>query len=81
VTLLAVRYLLPAAILAAGVVLLTMEGDSANGAGAALTLVAVCVFLFNIYLRIGFRDEADRRREEEAREYYDRHGRWPDEED
>ena len=75
----AVRILLPAAILAAGVVLLVMGGDSESGAGVALLLVAVMVVMTNLFLRMGVRDLGEREREEAAREHFDRHGRWPGE--
>jgi hypothetical protein len=78
--LLAVRVVLPAAITAAGVVLiLTGTGENAQGAGVALIGCAVMVVLVNLFLRLGWRDQRDRAREEEAREHFDRTGRWPDE--
>jgi len=80
VILFAVRVLLPASIAAAGVVLLLVGGDNESGAGVALIGCAVIVVLLNLFLRLGVRDTADREREEAAREYFDRHGRWPDEE-
>jgi len=80
VILFAVRVLLPASIAAAGVVLLLIGGDNESGAGVALIGCAVIVVLLNLFLRLGVRDTADREREEAAREYFDRHGRWPDEE-
>jgi hypothetical protein len=80
VILFAVRVLLPASIVAAGVVLLLVGGDNESGAGVALIGCAVMVVLLNLFLRLGVRDTADREREEAAREYFDRHGRWPDEE-
>lgn len=76
----AVRVLLPAAIVAAGVVLLLTGGENEDGFGVALIGCAVLVFLFNFFLRLGVSDTADREREEAAREYFGRHGRWPDEE-
>ena len=74
-----VRIGLPAAIAAAGVVLIvTGDGENEQGAGVALIGCAVMVLLFNLFLRVGWRDTRDREREEEAREHYDRTGRWPD---
>jgi hypothetical protein len=80
VILFAVRVLLPAAIVAAGVVLMIVGDDNEAGAGVALIGCAVVVVLLNLFLRIGVSDTADREREEAAREYFGRHGRWPDEE-
>ncbi|MEA2132591.1 MAG: hypothetical protein QOC68_500 [Solirubrobacteraceae bacterium] len=78
--LLFVRVGLPAAITAAGVVLIVEgAGENEQGAGVALIGCAVMVVLFNLFLRLGWRDQRDREREEEAREHFDRTGRWPDE--
>jgi len=78
--LLFVRIGLPAAIAAAGVVLLvTGEGENDQGAGVALIGCAVMVALLNVFLRIGVADQRDRDREDEAREHFGRTGRWPDE--
>jgi hypothetical protein len=75
-----VRIGLPAAIAAAGVVLLvTGEGENDQGAGIALIGCALLVLLFNVFLRIGLSSSGDRDREEAAREHFDRTGRWPDE--
>ena len=80
VALLLVRVGLPAAITAAGVVLLLVgTGENAQGAGIALIGCAVLVVMANLFLRLGIRDQRDREREEEAREHFDRTGRWPDE--
>jgi hypothetical protein len=74
-----VRIGLPAAIAAAGVVLI-VEGANENeqGAGVALVGVALVVLLFNLFLRLGAASTRDREREEAAREEYDRTGKWPD---
>jgi hypothetical protein len=78
--LLLVRVGLPAAITAAGVVLIVNgAGENEQGAGVALIGCAVMVVLFNLFLRLGWRDQRDREREEEAREHFDRTGDWPDE--
>ena len=78
--LLLVRVGLPAAITAAGVVLIVYgAGENEQGAGVALIGCAVMVVLFNLFLRLGWRDQRDREREEEAREHFDRTGDWPDE--
>jgi hypothetical protein len=43
---------------------------------AVILSIAMCVVV--IYFLLTGRD--DRAKEEEAREYFDRHGHWPDEE-
>ena len=76
-----VRVGLPAAITAAGVVLLIVgDGENDQGAGVALIGVALVVMLLNLALRLSASSTSDREREEAAREHYDRTGHWPDEE-
>jgi hypothetical protein len=74
-----VRIGLPAAIAAAGIVLIVAgETENEQGAGVALVGVALVVMLFNLFLRLGASSTRDREREEAAREEYDRTGHWPD---
>ena len=78
--LLLVRVGLPAAITAAGVVLIVKgAGENEQGAGVALIGCAVIVVLFNLFLRLSWLDQRDREREEQAREHFERTGDWPDE--
>jgi hypothetical protein len=62
-----VRVVLPVAIALAGVVLLIVGGDAAQGAGIVLIGVAVLVVLANLFIRLGLQSERDREREEERR--------------
>ena len=79
VVLLLVRIGLPAAIAAAGVVLLVAgDGENEQGAGVALIGCAVVVVMFNVFLRLSSHSMRDRDREDEAREHFGRTGRWPD---
>jgi hypothetical protein len=50
-------------------------------AGVCLILVALTVWLINLLYRLSVSSNRDRDREEEAREYFDRYGHWPGEED
>jgi hypothetical protein len=72
-----VRYGLPAAIALAGIVLALAGGATLDAAGAVLVGVAALVALLNVLMRLGLESNGDRLREERAREYFDRHGRWP----
>jgi hypothetical protein len=76
-----VRYVVPAAIFVAGIVVFAVVSDRevALEIGAMFWGVAIAVFLLNFFFRMGVAGEADRDREEEARTYFDAHGRWPDE--
>jgi hypothetical protein len=75
-----IRIGLPAAIAAAGVVLIIAgSGENEQGAGVALIGVAIVVLLLNVFLRLGVSDVGDREREAAARDEFTRTGRWPDE--
>ena len=75
-----VRYGIPGVIFLAGVVVFAAVSDRevALEIGAMFWGVAIAVFLLNFFFRMGVSGEADRDREEEARAYFDAHGRWPD---
>lgn len=73
-----VRVGLPAAIAAAGVVLIAAgDGEDGQTAGVALIGCAVIVMLLNVFLRLSWRDTRDGEREE-ARAHVDGTGRRPD---
>jgi hypothetical protein len=76
------RVWVPVGIAVVGVVGVVIGGgqdDVVAGAGVSLILVALSVWLINWLYRIGVQSNRDREREEEAREYFDEHGRWPGE--
>ncbi|MDX6676626.1 MAG: hypothetical protein QOE31_678 [Solirubrobacteraceae bacterium] len=75
-----VRYVVPGVIILAGVLALILS-DSINGLeGLAMGIgVAGSVLLLNVLYRVGVSGDAERDREAEARDYFDEHGRWPDE--
>ena len=75
-----VRVWLPITILLAGVVLVIARGGdetSLEGA-AALWGEGLSVALLNWLHRMGVAGDRSRDDEDEARAYFDRHGRWPD---
>ncbi len=77
----ATRIWVPVLIAIAGVVgIVVGHGKSAAaGAGVGLVIVALIVWMLNWMFRMSVASNRERDREEEAREYFDRHGRWPDE--
>jgi ABC-type transport system involved in cytochrome bd biosynthesis fused ATPase/permease subunit len=77
------RVWLPVAIAVAGVIAIIVGHGhtSAAAAGVVLLGIALIVWMINWLFRMSVRSNRDRDREEEAREYYDRHGRWPDEDE
>jgi len=66
-SLILVRFVLPAVIAIAGIVLVIAGGDAARGAGVVLIGVAVLVVLANLFMRLALQSERDRRREESRR--------------
>jgi protein-S-isoprenylcysteine O-methyltransferase Ste14 len=91
VILAATRIWLPLAIALAGLVLviighgsyseLTNRRSLESAAGVALLIVALIVWMLNWMYRLSVRSNQDREYEERAREYFDRTGRWPDEDE
>ncbi|MDQ6818334.1 MAG: hypothetical protein M3018_13145 [Actinomycetota bacterium] len=87
VLLAATRLWLPVAIATAGVVLIVAGqarsgsglNDSLAAVGVALIIAALIVWMINWMFRMSVESNRDREREEAAREYFTRHGRWPDE--
>jgi uncharacterized membrane protein len=90
VLLAATRLWLPLAIALAGVVLIVLGHASLSdqgtgrsieaGAGVALLIVAVIVWMLNWMFRMSVESNRERDQEERNREFFDRHGYWPDEE-
>jgi hypothetical protein len=80
ITELSVRVGLPVLLAIAGVVALIVGHGrtSAAGAGVVLIGVAVMVILIDWLYRLSIASNRDREREEEARQYFDRTGSWPD---
>ena len=74
----AIRYGIPLVLLIAGVVVSSTAGHVGLAAGAFFFSSASAVLLLNVLYRIGVEGDKERDREEEARAYFDRHGRWPD---
>ena len=80
-TMIGVRYVLPAVIALAGIVILAVDRTLIGLEGFVLFIgVAGSILLLNVLYRIGVSGDAERDREEAARTYFDEHGRWPDDE-
>ena len=77
---LAVRYVLPVLLFLGGIAMFAIEPNSIGLEGWAMaTGAALSVLLLNWLFRAGVRGDLERDDEEAARDYYARHGRWPDE--
>jgi len=76
-----IRYVLPGVLVAAGFVVLVVADGTTRWDGFAMCVGAgLAVLLMNVLFRFGAKGDEERTAEEEAREYFSRHGRWPDEE-
>jgi hypothetical protein len=71
------RYVLPAAIVIAGVVVMALGSESDLEGGASIVSAGLAVYFLNWLFRIGARGDRERDKEAAAREYFARHGRWP----
>ena len=75
--LLAVRYVLPAVATVAGLAVMALGGESDLEGGAAIVSAGLAIYFVNWLYRIGVQGDRERDAEDAAREYFDRHGRWP----
>jgi hypothetical protein len=75
----AIRYGIPAALFVAGAIVTATAGGVGLAAGALFFSAGSAVLLLNVLYRIGVEGDKERDKEEAAREYFDKHGHWPDE--
>jgi len=68
---------LPALVAAAGVVLMVIGGDALASLGVGLLVISLLVVLANVLVRLAISSQEDRAKEEAARRYFSRTGRWP----
>jgi len=73
-----VRYVLPAAVVVAGIAFMAVGGETNLEGGAAVVSAGLAIYLINWLFRAGAAGEREREAEDAARDYFDRHGRWPD---
>jgi hypothetical protein len=75
------RYGLPGLIGAVGVIWGVARNMDETGLEIAVLLVAAgsSLYLMNLLFRVGISGDRDREAEDAARDYFDKHGRWPDE--
>ena len=79
VGLLIVRYGIGVVMVLAGIVLLIVSPAGLGVDGFALAVGGgLSVLLINFLFRLGASGDLEREQEERAREYFDEHGRWPD---
>jgi hypothetical protein len=73
----ALRYGIPAVVALAGLIVMAQGGESELEGGAGLLSAGLAIYFVNWLFRAGARGERQRDEEDAAREYFDRHGRWP----
>lgn len=76
----AVRIGIPVLVAVIGVIVMVLAGGDPNivALGGLLVGVAGLIALTGAIVRAGERSNEDRVREEQAREFFAQHGRWPD---
>ena len=72
-----VRYALPAIVVIGGLVVMSFGDENHLEGGAGIVSAGLAIYFVNWLFRIGARGDRERDVEEAAREYFDRHGRWP----
>jgi hypothetical protein len=79
-TLFVVRYVLPAALTLAGLILIAVHprGAGLHG-GLGIIGAGLAAFLFAFLAKVSMSGDKFRDHEEEARRFFDEHGYWPDE--
>jgi hypothetical protein len=66
-------------VAAAFVLLIANPGETGLEAWSLLMGAGLSVGLINILYRMGAKGDTERESEDAARAYFDKHGRWPDE--
>ena len=75
----AIRYGIPLVLFVVGAVVTATAGGAGVVAGALFFSAAGAVLLLNVLHRMGVEGDKERDREADARDFFDKHGRWPDE--
>ena len=72
-----VRYVLPTVVTIAGAVIMALGSETDLEGGASIVSAGLAIYFVNWLFRIGAAGDRERDIEEAARDYFDRHGRWP----
>jgi hypothetical protein len=75
--LIGVRYVLPAAVTIAGLAIMAQGGETDLEGGASVVSAGLAIYFVNWLYRIGAAGDLERDAEDAARDYFQRHGRWP----
>jgi hypothetical protein len=74
-----VRYVLPALVVLAGVIVMAFGGETDLEGGAGIVSAGLAIYAINWLFRLSVDGDRVREQEEAARRHLDLHGRWPDE--
>jgi hypothetical protein len=75
--LVAIRYVLPSVVTLAGLVIMAFGSETDLEGGASIVSAGLAIYFINWLFRIGASGDRERDQEAAARDYFDRHGRWP----
>ena len=73
------RYILPALVLLAGLIVMSLGSTTDLEGGAGIVSAGLAILFVNWLYRLGVAGDRERDAEEAAREFFDQHGHWPDE--
>jgi hypothetical protein len=73
----ALRYGLPVVVVIGGLVVMSFGDESQLEGGAGIVSAGLAIYFVNWLARLSVSGDREREREEAAREYYAKHGRWP----
>jgi hypothetical protein len=76
-TMIALRYLLPTAVVIGGLIVMAFGSETDLEGGAGILSAGLAIYFINWLYRAGVAGDRQREAEDRARDYYDRHGRWP----
>ncbi len=72
-----IRYVLPVVVVIGGIVVMSFGDESQLEGGAGIVSAGLAIYFLNWVVRLGASGDREREREEAAREFYAKHGRWP----
>jgi hypothetical protein len=72
------RHGIPALAVLAGIVAMCFGTATSLVGGAGLIGAGLAIWLLSWFYRVGVDGDRAREREERARAYFERHGRWPE---
>jgi hypothetical protein len=73
------RYVLPGLVVLGGLVVMAFGSEADLEGGAGIVSAGLAVYAMSWLYRASVDGDSTREEEEAARDYFDAHGRWPDE--